>query len=297
MPACASSRRGAAARPTPLPTPAHASTCADDDRSMVVAWFLRGHRRQRSQARCHRRRHDPGATPPPESLRDGQPCRHDVYRPVQQPRPVGDWRRNRRRRHCGDPRHARTIEVPSGLVDPVTRSRAEQAAALERWADAVEPDDLRVADTDALRTIAELIDQRRHVDTELTRAVRSAQPHIDHGPRSGPCSASPSKQHNASTETRPPHSSATACAHGSLSSTWTRRPRHPTPTRRSMCSPSPFLNVVLGLGRIVFGGLERRVENCGKHGHALRAFRVLADGGRCGRSRSRPSPPMPDHHP
>lgn len=57
----------------------------------------------------------------------------------------------------------------------MTRSRAEQAAALERWADAVEPGDLRVADTDALRTIAELIDQRRHVDTELTRAVRSAR--------------------------------------------------------------------------------------------------------------------------
>jgi hypothetical protein len=34
-----------------------------------------------------------------------------------------------------------------------TRTRADQAAALERWADAVEPEDLRVADTDALRAI------------------------------------------------------------------------------------------------------------------------------------------------
>jgi hypothetical protein len=57
----------------------------------------------------------------------------------------------------------------------MTRTRAEQAAALERWADAVEPEDLRIADTDALRAIAELVDQRHHVDTELTRAVRSAR--------------------------------------------------------------------------------------------------------------------------
>jgi hypothetical protein len=57
----------------------------------------------------------------------------------------------------------------------MTRTRAEQAAALERWADQVEPDDLRVADTDALRAIAELVDQRHHVDTEIARAVRSAR--------------------------------------------------------------------------------------------------------------------------
>ncbi len=57
----------------------------------------------------------------------------------------------------------------------MTRTRAEQAAALERWADAVQPEDLRVADTDALRAIAELADQRHHVDTELTRAVQSAR--------------------------------------------------------------------------------------------------------------------------
>jgi hypothetical protein len=57
----------------------------------------------------------------------------------------------------------------------MTRTRADQAAALERWADAVEPEDLRVADIETLRAIAELVDQRHHVDTELTRAVRSAR--------------------------------------------------------------------------------------------------------------------------
>lgn len=56
-----------------------------------------------------------------------------------------------------------------------TRTRADQAAPLERWADAVEPEDLRIANTNALRAIAELVDQRHHVDTELTRAVRSAR--------------------------------------------------------------------------------------------------------------------------
>jgi len=91
----------------------------------------------------------------------------------------------------------------------MTRTRAEQAAALERWADAVKTEDLQVADTEALRAIAELVDQRHDLDTELTRAAWS-EVHIDHGLRSGPCSASPSKQHNASTETKPPRSSATA---------------------------------------------------------------------------------------
>jgi hypothetical protein len=57
----------------------------------------------------------------------------------------------------------------------MTKSRAERAAALEQWADRVEPEDLRVADTEALRTIAELTDQRDHLDGELTNAVRSAR--------------------------------------------------------------------------------------------------------------------------
>jgi hypothetical protein len=62
----------------------------------------------------------------------------------------------------------------------VTTVRGESSlesggTALERWAEAVEPEDLRVADTDALRAIAELADQRRRVDIELTRAVWSAR--------------------------------------------------------------------------------------------------------------------------
>jgi hypothetical protein len=61
------------------------------------------------------------------------------------------------------------------MVDPMSKSRAERAAALERWADHVESEDLRVADTDALRAIAELSQQRDRVDNELTDAIRSAR--------------------------------------------------------------------------------------------------------------------------
>lgn len=61
------------------------------------------------------------------------------------------------------------------MVDTMTKSRAERAAALERWADRVRPEDLRVADTDSLRTIAELAEQRDRVDDELTDAVRAAR--------------------------------------------------------------------------------------------------------------------------
>jgi hypothetical protein len=61
------------------------------------------------------------------------------------------------------------------VVDAVTKSRAERAAALEEWAHRVQPDELRVADTEALRVIAELVDQRQRVDSELTAAVRAAR--------------------------------------------------------------------------------------------------------------------------
>lgn len=57
----------------------------------------------------------------------------------------------------------------------MSSTRQEQAANLERWADDVDPDDLREADTDALRQIAELVDQRRHVEDELDAAVRAAR--------------------------------------------------------------------------------------------------------------------------
>jgi hypothetical protein len=54
-------------------------------------------------------------------------------------------------------------------------TRAERAAALEAWADDVDPADLRAVDTADLRSIAQLVDQRDHVDHELTGAVRAAR--------------------------------------------------------------------------------------------------------------------------
>jgi len=57
----------------------------------------------------------------------------------------------------------------------MSKTRAERAKALEEWADRVDAADLRVADTEMLRTIAELVEQRNGVDEELTAAVRSAR--------------------------------------------------------------------------------------------------------------------------
>ncbi len=57
----------------------------------------------------------------------------------------------------------------------MSRTRAERAATLEEWADEVDPADLRLADTAALRSIAELMEQRDDVDEALTVAVRSAR--------------------------------------------------------------------------------------------------------------------------
>lgn len=57
----------------------------------------------------------------------------------------------------------------------MTESRAERAEALEVWADRVDANDLRIADTEALRTIAELVERRDEVDQEITEAVRSAR--------------------------------------------------------------------------------------------------------------------------
>jgi hypothetical protein len=57
----------------------------------------------------------------------------------------------------------------------VSKTRAERARALEEWADRVDSADLTLADTEALRTIAELVERREEVDEELTAAVRSAR--------------------------------------------------------------------------------------------------------------------------
>jgi len=60
-------------------------------------------------------------------------------------------------------------------VDQVSKTRAERATALEEWADRVDWEDLKAADTEALRTITELVERREEVDEELTAAVRSAR--------------------------------------------------------------------------------------------------------------------------
>jgi chromosome segregation ATPase len=54
-------------------------------------------------------------------------------------------------------------------------SRKERAAALERWADRVETEDLREVDTSALRDIAELAERRTALESELAEAVRRAR--------------------------------------------------------------------------------------------------------------------------
>ena len=75
----------------------------------------------------------------------------------------------------GYPRHEGPQEVLGGLVDRMSKSRAERAKALEEWAERVESSDLREADTEALRMIAELAERREVVEEELTEAVRSAR--------------------------------------------------------------------------------------------------------------------------
>lgn len=60
-------------------------------------------------------------------------------------------------------------------MDAVTKTRAERSAALEAWADAVDPADLRSADTDSLRHIAQLAQQRDDVDAELVQTVQAAR--------------------------------------------------------------------------------------------------------------------------
>jgi hypothetical protein len=65
------------------------------------------------------------------------------------------------------------------LVDPTTTTRAQRADALERWVDDHDGDDLVEANTAALRTIAELVEQRDDVDTALLDAIRDAR-NADH---------------------------------------------------------------------------------------------------------------------
>lgn len=88
---------------------------------------------------------------------------------------VGGWG-GRGRRWGGDhPRHACTTKVPEGLVDGMSTTRAARAKALEKWADEVDAEELVVADTAALRAIAELAQRRGELDAALVEAVRSAR--------------------------------------------------------------------------------------------------------------------------
>jgi hypothetical protein len=68
-----------------------------------------------------------------------------------------------------------TFQVPERLVNAMTTTRAQRANALERWADDVDSENLVEAETAALRTIAELVEQRDGVDTALLDAIRDAR--------------------------------------------------------------------------------------------------------------------------
>ncbi len=57
----------------------------------------------------------------------------------------------------------------------MSKTRAEQAVALDAWADRIDADDLQVVETTALRAIAELADQRDEVDAAIAAAVQSAR--------------------------------------------------------------------------------------------------------------------------
>jgi predicted RecB family endonuclease len=61
------------------------------------------------------------------------------------------------------------------VVDAMKKTRAERAVDLEAWADRVSIDDLQEADTRGLRAIVDLVDQRDHVEEEITAAVRAAR--------------------------------------------------------------------------------------------------------------------------
>lgn len=63
----------------------------------------------------------------------------------------------------------------SSKNDAAKASRRSKAAAFERWAELVEAHQLVPADTESLRVIAELAEQRQAIDAALLDAVRSAR--------------------------------------------------------------------------------------------------------------------------
>lgn len=78
------------------------------------------------------------------------------------------------RRDCDGPCDEGTYEVPRRMVDAVTKTRAQRAVDLEAWADQVAAEELRKAEPQGLRTTAELVDKRDHLEEELTAAVQAA---------------------------------------------------------------------------------------------------------------------------
>lgn len=60
------------------------------------------------------------------------------------------------------------------MVDEMT-TRAEKAAALERWANEVSVDDLKAVDTSVLQNLGQLARQRAVLDDEVAEAVRRAR--------------------------------------------------------------------------------------------------------------------------
>ncbi len=60
----------------------------------------------------------------------------------------------------------------------MSTTRAARTTALEAWAEGVDAGDLVVADTESLRTIAELAEQRGELDAALVEAIRRAR-HAD----------------------------------------------------------------------------------------------------------------------
>ena len=54
-------------------------------------------------------------------------------------------------------------------------TRADKAAALERWAEEVSADDLEVVDTSVLQALGQLAEQRAALDDEVAEAVGRAR--------------------------------------------------------------------------------------------------------------------------
>jgi len=65
----------------------------------------------------------------------------------------------------GDPR---PISVLEGLVEQMSKSRAQRVKALEEWAERVESSVLKEVDAEALRAIAELAERTRRSETRCT---------------------------------------------------------------------------------------------------------------------------------